>query len=118
MPMTGMSLITVEMVMVCRVPYTGIKNVWTMRNVPPARPGMAANQNSCSVVKVNPMPGSLITMALIMNHVAKDRMSAMVVIVKVRHAIRLPWSRQKSGSSGVHFSIQVAMVVVGLVVLF
>ncbi len=71
---------------------------------------MAVSQKSWFWVKLNPMPGSFTAIALTMNQVAKEMINASVVIVRVRHAMRLPPSRQKAGSSGVHFSIQVAMV--------
>ena len=82
-----------------------------MRNVPPANPGMAASQNNCMVSNLKPICGMRTTTALIMNHVAKDRVKAMVVIVNVRQAILLPVSCQKTALSGSHFSSHVFMSV-------
>jgi hypothetical protein len=78
-----------------------------MRRVPPASPGIAASQNNCSLVNVNPIPGSFVTIALIMNHVANDSVKVIVVTQSVRHPIRFPVFSQKVASSGFQVSIHV-----------
>jgi len=106
--MQGISFRNVATVTTFLVPNIGMRNVWMIRRVPPARPGMAASQKSCMVSNLNPMYGRRTTIALIMNHVAKDNTRVMVVMVSVRQAIFLPVCSQKPASSGFHSSNQPA----------
>jgi hypothetical protein len=68
--------------------------------VPPASPGIAASQNNCISVNLNPMAGSLTATALMTNHVANDRISEKVVIQRVFQAIFFPVFFQNPASSG------------------
>ena len=67
-----------------------------MRRVPPASPGIAANQKSCVAEKEKPMPGSRTTSALTTNQVANDRVKLIVVMIKVRQATLAPVVFQNS----------------------
>ena len=53
-------------------------------------------------------------MALIMNHVAKERIKVIVVIVKVRQAIRLPVLSQNCVCSGAHSVSDVGVAAIAL----
>ena len=45
-PARGTSREAVDSATTCRVPKSGVKNMWSSRSVPPARPGIAVSQNS------------------------------------------------------------------------
>ena len=71
-----------------------------MRNVPPARPGMAASQKSCEVVSLKPTAGSRTTSAETTNQTMNARVRLAVVMASVRQARRFPVAFPEAGILG------------------
>src|SRR5258708_8379031 len=86
----GMRSETVAKVMTLRVPKIGTRNEYGIRRVAPTSPGSATSQKRRPVPSEKPSPGRRTTMALHMNHVENDRVSAIVVIHSVLLATRAP----------------------------
>ena len=72
-----------------------------MRSVAPVSAGMAASQNSSSVLYSKPAAGSCVTTALHTIHTAKARNRAGIYSHRFRLAMALPSASQNALSSGV-----------------